>query len=405
MARAIRSAQLETRTARLKLPKQRKPHWVTIAGGISLGYRAGPGTWNVRAADGKGGNWIKSFGIADDHEDADGGKVLTFWQATERVRKLARGQDADAGRPVTVSESLNDYAADLAVRGAGAMNATRVRKHLPPSLLAKPVSLLTMRELWHWRNEFAKRRRASSVNRTCRAFKAALNFAAARDDRITNKAAWIVGLAALGEDDDTESNLILTDDQLRAVVVAAYATGPEFGLFVEVHAVTGQRTSQLALLDAGDVQNGGAARLMVPSSLKGRNRKTRTRKPVPIPPSLAKKLHAAAAGRAAGEPLLLRADGTRWRGVQHYRAFGQAAKAAGLPDGATIYALRHTAITRALLAGVPVRLAASWFDTSVAMIEKTYSKYITDHGDVLMRRGLFDADTPDGRNVIPLAPR
>ena len=58
-----------------------------------------------------------------------------------------------------------------------------------------------------------------------------------------------VGLAALGEDDDTESNLILTDDQLRAVVVAAYATGPEFGLFVEVHAVTGQRTSQLALLD------------------------------------------------------------------------------------------------------------------------------------------------------------
>ena len=131
MARAIRSAQLETRTARLKLPKQRKPHWVTIAGGISLGYRAGPGTWNVRAADGKGGNWIKSFGIADDHEDADGG-MLTFWQATERVRKLARGQDADAGRPVTVSEALNDYAADLAVRGAGAMNATRVRKLLPP---------------------------------------------------------------------------------------------------------------------------------------------------------------------------------------------------------------------------------------------------------------------------------
>ncbi len=39
------------------------------------------------------------------------------------------------------------------------------------------------------------------------------------------------------------------------------------------------------------------------------------------------------------------------------------------------------------------------------MIEKTYSKFITDHGDAQMRRGLFDADAPEGRNVIPLAPR
>ena len=77
-------------------------------------------------------------------------------------------------------------------------------------------------------------------------------------------------------------------------------------------------------------------------------------------------------------------------------SFIEAAKAARLPDGATIYALRHTAITRALLAGVPVRLVASSFDTSVAMIEKTYSKFIADHGDAQMRRALFDADVPSG---------
>ena len=155
MARKIRSTPLETRTARLKLTKRRKPYWITIAPGVSLGYRrgAGPGTWNVRAADGKSGSWIKSFAIADDHEDADGKTVLTFWQAQDMARKLARGQAADAGRPVTVGEALNDYAADLAVRVAGATNAKRVRNHLSPSLLAKPVSLLVMRELRHWRNE------------------------------------------------------------------------------------------------------------------------------------------------------------------------------------------------------------------------------------------------------------
>ena len=86
----------------------------------------------------------------------------------------------------------------------------------------------------------------------------------------------------------------------------------------------------------------------------------------------------------------------------HRRLFAEAAKAAGLPDGATIYCLRHTAITRALLAGVPVRLVASSFDTSVAMIERTYSKFIADHGDAQMRRALFDADAPADGNVVAL---
>ena len=40
--------------------------------------------------------------------------MLNFWQATDRAKALARGQDADAGRPATVDEALTDYAADLA---------------------------------------------------------------------------------------------------------------------------------------------------------------------------------------------------------------------------------------------------------------------------------------------------
>ena len=67
-------------------------------------------------------------------------------------------------------------------------------------------------------------------------------------------------------------------------------------------------------------------------------------------------------------------------------------KAARLPGNVTIYALRHTAITRALLAGAHVRLVAASHDTSVAMIEKTYSKFIADHGDSMMRRAVFDLD-------------
>jgi integrase len=402
MPRRIRAGSLETRTARAKLVQQRKPYWIAVAPGISLGYRrnAGPGAWNVRAADGKGGNWIKSFGIADDQEDANGTNVLTFWQAADKAKALARGTDADAGRPATVREAIADYETDLAVRGASTENATRLNR-LPPSLLSKPVSMLTVKELRDWRNGLTKSIKASSANRLCKALKAALNLAAAHDDRITNGKAWRTGLAIIPEDDDTESNLVLSDEQRRAVVSASYGISPEFGLYVEVHAATGARTSQLALLDVGDLNAGKEPKLMVPSSLKGKNRRTRTRKPVPITPGLAKRLKQAAAGR--NQPaLLLNPGGERWLSRQHRRPFIEAAKAARLPDGATMYALRHTAITRALLAGVPVRLVASSFDTSVAMIEKTYSKFIADHGDAQMRRALFDIDASALDNVVKL---
>ena len=92
------------------------------------------------------------------------------------------------------------------MRGAGADQRDRPAPHLPPSLLSKPVSMLTVRELRHWRNGLAEAMKASSVNRLCKALKAALNLAASHDDRITNAKAWTVGLAAIPEADDTESN-------------------------------------------------------------------------------------------------------------------------------------------------------------------------------------------------------
>ena len=136
--------QLETRTSRLKLPVAKKPIFVVIAKGIALGYRRnhGAGSWVARASDGKGGNWIKGFAIADDHEDSDGEKVLTFWQAQERARKLARGQDADAGRPVTVDEALTTTRRTWRCAVQARSTPHRVRNLLPAELLAKPVGLL-----------------------------------------------------------------------------------------------------------------------------------------------------------------------------------------------------------------------------------------------------------------------
>jgi hypothetical protein len=56
----------------------------------------------------------------------------------------------------------------------------------------------------------------------------------------------------------------------------------------------------------------------------------------------------------------------------------------------TFYALRHSSIARQLLAAVPVRLVAVVHDTSTPMIEKSYSRYIGNHADALVRRSLLD---------------
>jgi hypothetical protein len=91
-----------------------------------------------------------------------------------------------------------------------------------------------------------------------------------------------------------------------------------------------------------------------------------------------------------------------------YLKFRAAAKAALLdPDVVTIYALRHSYVTDALLRNVPIRLLADTVDSSVAQIEKAYSAYISHHGDAMLRAGMLDLDAPadDAGNVVKLPTR
>jgi hypothetical protein len=217
MAHKTRAPKIEHRTARLKLPVRRKPYYASIAPGISLGYRRnqGAGVWVVRASDGHGANWTKRFAIADDHEEAgDGaGAVLNFWQAQDRARAIARRTESTS-RPATVGEALDAYEKNLRARGALSGNATRVRGHVPSTLAAKTVSLLTARELRAWRDGLVSHgMQPAAADRTGRALKAALNLAAADDSRITNTSAWKVGLARL-PDAEKSRNVILPDERI-----------------------------------------------------------------------------------------------------------------------------------------------------------------------------------------------
>src|SRR5215472_7273526 len=398
------AAKLETATARRRLDVRKKPYWTRLSPGIHLGYRRneGTGTWSVRVADG-GAEWIKKLALADDLEPANPPAVLNYWQAVDAARALARRQPGaadDESRPLTVSEALMLYEKDLLACGGSPYNAQHARIHLTGAILSKPVALLGATELRKWRDGLlAKGLAAGTVNRTKTGLRASLELAAAHDPRITNHRAWKVGLAAL-PDAHRARNVILDDATVRCIVAAAYDHDRALGLMVEVAAVTGARLSQLARLEVADLQaDGPEPRLLMPLSAKGRTRNKRhERRPVPITAALASMLKQEAAGRPSEAPLLMRSNGEAWghgRNRHHRNDFRAVVQAAGLdPDVVTLYALRHSSIVRQLLANVPVRIVATLHDTSVKMIERTYSRHIAEHTDALARRALLDVSQP-----------
>ena len=87
MPRKVRDANLETRTARSRLPVRHKPFFRLIEPGLHLGYRklpSGPGTWLVRRYRGEGRYVVANLRtpdgeliLADDFED------LVMTQATK----------------------------------------------------------------------------------------------------------------------------------------------------------------------------------------------------------------------------------------------------------------------------------------------------------------------------------
>ena len=134
------------------------------------------------------------------------------------------------------------------------------------------------------------------------------------------------------------------------------------------------------------------------------------RRRVPITPALATRLRQAAVGREPDAPLLLRESGEPWgyRRSDHYRDDIRAVVAAvGLPAATTLYALRHSAIVRRLLANTPVRVVADLSDTSVREIERHYARYILDHdhADEVARRGLVDLVEPAVDKIVALVGR
>ncbi len=310
---------------------------------------------------------------------------------------------------MTIESALADYKIDLMSRAADTANADRPLHHMGPALLRKPAALVTADELTQWRNGLVRKAEIApaTINRVMHTLRAALTLVCPERTQV-----WRAGLKSLPNAGSSRNKLfVLPDATICAIVAGAFARDPKLGLLCEVLSETGMRPVQAARLRVGYlVAHPTAPRLLVSKSAKGggRNRSEKKRETytLPISVGLAKKLKQAAAGRADDDRLLLRADGQPWNEANvhgDYRTvFAEIVKALGLDPKISAYCFRHSSITRQLLRGVPTRVCAANADTSVQMIERTYSKYIVDHSDEITRAALLDhAPVPLG-NVVPL---
>jgi integrase len=397
MPRHRPDARLASKTARERLTARPKPYFTTIAPRISLGYRKnkhGPGVWIARGVIGKGSQWTEKFAVADDHEDADGEKVLRFSDAQHKAREIARARSG--GGMVTVAQAIDNYARSLTANNRNVANATRLKPLLPEAILRRPLVKLQPHELRSLRDSLVADRgnKASAANRSFKALRAALNLAV-RDNPNLPDAAWR-RIEALDEDPPTPK-IIEDPAQLRAIVRGARRLDPGFGILIEVLAVTGARRSQVERLEVADLidAQSRAPQLSMPPDRKGRGRRPRTYVRLPIGRGLARRLARAVAGRAPTAPLILAAGMDLKKFAQ---TFAEVVTPLGLAE-VTPGWLRHTHIVNQLCnkdveKRVDLRLCARAHSTSVQEIERTYARYIDRARDseAVLRRALAEFD-------------
>jgi site-specific recombinase XerD len=397
--------RLETRSARLKLKPRATPYFRTFHEGWAVAYRrlgGKNGTWLARLY--RAGVYERhALGVADDFDEA-AGDILTFAQAQERAlawfaERTGQIEAIRTGGPdvaaLTVKDVIDAYCKMREARSVRGLDATqRLNKHVPADGAFAAIRLVELSEhaLSAWRQQLAPMAPAT-VNRLLNDLRAALTMAiTTHRRRLPAHLPGDVRAALKAEADATEARDIqrLTDADITRLVDAAYAEGEQFGQLVLVLAATGTRFSQAVRIPVAGVDRAGL-RIFVPASGKGRRKRDREPKPVPVDKSVLERLSPVLSGLQANgslpaqdDPLvgrallLLRPDGEPWKTAsQMTRAWDRAVAAAELSVRPPPIVLRHSSIVRQLERGSPTYSVAILHDTGEDVIARHYARFVT----------------------------
>jgi integrase len=389
MARKVRSSVLESRSNRLKLRIARKPIFVRIGPGLSLGYRRNQtaGTWVLRVANGRGGARTAAIGFADDHDAADGNQFLDFWQAQERAKTAARRRGGAPGaEPLTVSLAAETYLDWLTAKNPRTAADTRGRlnRHFLPQFAERSVMSLTKTMLDKWQASMVAksddperiRQSKDSANRVLTMVKALLNHAMRdKSNGLTDDSAWRFVRPFHGV--SKPRDIRYTDAEVRRfvdgagdlaladLIMGAYLTGARYGELAEARVSHFDARTKTLRVNVG--KTGARTIILQTSASDFFNR--------------------LAANRSPEDFLFVKSDGSRWKRSDQTRPIKEALKKAGLPPAGSLYALRHTYVSHAIEGGIPLNIIADNCGTSVRMIEKTYAKILAEKRRDFIERG------------------
>lgn len=360
MARTKRSYQIDNRTARLKLPMEKR--FFSIVGkDAALCYRRdknGIGTFSLRLYIGDKKYSYFPIGEADDFKNADGETVFTYFEAAEKARELEKEYKTDAGlitAPLTVSKAAEDYLNWYKLNRKSYKNTSiTINTHILPVFGDRLISELTTLEIKRWHESLAikprrtrtkllseqaflpppqtedeKRARKSTANRILTVFKAILN-KAFYDGKTANDTAWR-RVKPFPKVEEARIRFLKPYEVDYLLNVAE----PDFKDLIQGALFTGARYGELAKMRVYDfMPDQGLVFIQPGKSGKGRH--------IPLPPEGLAFFESLTAGKTGADFVFIRRNGRQWTKNDQQRPMKEACRKAKIEPAIGFHELRHT---------------------------------------------------------------
>jgi integrase len=421
MARTVRDAALESRTARNRLKPNGQPYYRGLEPGLHLGYRkprTGAGKWLARL-NVEGTYTYHPLGTADDFSDPDGAIILSYKQAQDAARKVQVGRGIG-----TIADAIEAYfrALEADGRSNSAIEDMRcsVNALILPTLGHIELAKLSTPQLERWRNELARRPgRVRTRSGEPQRYRARSNDAdTGRARRASANRIRTVLIAALNQAflaGHVGSDLAwrrlrpfkgVAKARLRYLSVAEAkrlinGASPEFRPLLQAALLTGARYGQLAQLVVSDFNpDAGTVR-------------QRTRKGdgservyhVHLTDEAREFFQAACAGRRSSDLIFTRSDGRPWEKSQQQALMQKASEHAGITPSVNFHATRHTFASHAVMNGAPLLVVAQALGhTDTRMVEKHYGHLAPSYAADAIRKAAPRFGIKPG-NIRPLHER
>lgn len=405
MARTIRNAKIDTRSARAKLAQRREPYWTVVTAGCAVGYRKGVkgGSWIARWRGPNGDQQYRALGPADDAMEADRQTLLNYGHAQAAARawfilagRQAAGLEHLPTGPLTVSTALDEYLRWFARHKKSARDTTyTIETHIRPVLGTIEVGKLTTAKLRRWHEDLADRparlrskanaparfrdaavgadavrARRASANRILTVLKAALN-KAFQDGQVASDSAWRQVRPFRGV--DAARLRYLSESECRRLLDAC---ADDFRRLVRGALVSGCRYGELIRLVAADF-NREAGSLLIRETKSGKSRH------VPLDEGGCAFFDSLTVGQPAERLIFTGDSGKPWGKSHQARPLALACRAARLDPPANFHCLRHTWASHRVMKGAPLIVVAQVLGhADTRMVEKHYGhlapSYIRD---------------------------